>query len=272
MADLDETESIPGDATPDEQLSWGKEPPESDEREFLRGPLTRLRELYSAWRIFLEFIYGFRRMHFVGPCVTVFGSARFPEGHRYYAMARETGELLARASFTVVTGGGPGVMEAANRGAVEGGGFSIGCNIELPQEQHPNRYLHLWLEFRHFFVRKVILAKYSVGFVALPGGFGTLDEIFEIATLIQTGKVDQFPCVLMGREYWEPLTDFVQVRMKAAGTIAPEDTNFVFLTDSPREAVEHVRRHAQAFGEKALLRPRKIRWLEPRMPSTLRRE
>ena len=157
-----------------------------------------------AARIFCEFIRGFRTLHFVGACVTVFGSARFTENHPYYDLARQCGAELAKAGFTVMTGGGPGIMEAANRGAKETGGRSIGCNIQLPREQKPNPFVDQWITFRHFFVRKVMLVKYSYAFIALPGGFGTLDEIFETATLIQTGKIRDFPLVLMGIEYWRP--------------------------------------------------------------------
>ena len=164
---------------------------------------------------------GFRALHFVGPCVSVFGSARFKAAHPYYALGREVGARLARVGFTVMTGGGPGLMEAANRGAKEAGGRSVGCNIELPHEQRPNPYLDHWVTFRHFYVRKVMLVKYSYAFVALPGGFGTLDETFEVATLVQTGKVREFPIVLMGCDYWRPLIDFVRNRLLVEGTIDP---------------------------------------------------
>jgi hypothetical protein len=183
---------------------------------------------------------GFRALHFVGPCVTVFGSARFKADHPYYDLGREMGARLARAGFTVMTGGGPGIMEAANRGAREAGGRSIGCNIELPQEQQPNAYLDRWITFRHFYVRKVMLVKYSYAFIAMPGGFGTLDEMFEIATLVQTGKVREFPIVLMGRDFWSPLTAFVRNRLLVEGTIDPGDEQRLRLTDSPAEAVEWV--------------------------------
>ena len=185
-------------------------------------------------------MHGFRSLHFVGPCVTVFGSARFGEEHPYYALGREIGARLARVGFTVMTGGGPGVMEAANRGAKESGGRSIGCNIELPQEQKPNRYLDRWITFRHFFVRKLMLVKYSYAFVALPGGFGTLDEVFEVATLVQTGKIRGFPIVLIGREFWEPLLEFVRTRLVAEQAVAPEDATRFLVTDSPAEAVEAI--------------------------------
>ena len=183
---------------------------------------------------------GFRALHFVGPCVTVFGSARFKADHPYYELAREVGARLARRGFAVMTGGGPGIMEAANRGAKEVGGRSIGCNIELPREQVPNPYVDRFVTFRHFYVRKVMLVKYSYAFITMPGGFGTLDEMFEIATLVQTSKVKEFPLVLMGREYWRPLTDFVRNRLLVEGTIDPGDEQRFQVTDSPEEAVELV--------------------------------
>ena len=220
---------------------WGKVSADPDDRRFLAGPQSRLRELLWALRILCEFIRGFRALHFLGPCVTVFGSARFPETHRYYEMARRVGALLARDGFTVMTGGGPGIMEAANRGAREAGGRSIGCNIELPKEQQPNTYLDRWVTFRHFFVRKVMLVKYSYAFIAMPGGFGTLDEVTEAATLIQTGKISHFPLVLMGVEFWKPLLDFMRGTLIKEGTIGPDEVDF-FVTDSPEEAAAHVRR------------------------------
>lgn len=230
----DGTGEVSGAAGPD----WGKDPGPPDVIRFLEGPQPRGFELWHAVQIFAEFIRGFRALHFVGPCVTVFGSARFAETHRYYAMGRAVGARLARAGFTVMTGGGPGIMEAANRGAREVGGRSLGCNIELPHEQRPNPYLDRWITFRHFFVRKVMLVKYSYAFVALPGGFGTLDEVFETATLIQTGKIQQFPLVLMGREYWAPLLAFLRDRLASEGTIEPADAERFIVTDSPEEAVE----------------------------------
>ncbi|HZW09373.1 MAG TPA: TIGR00730 family Rossman fold protein [Phycisphaerales bacterium] len=187
-------------------------------------------------------IKGFRALHFTGPCVTVFGSARFGEDHRYYAMAREVGRALAEAGYTVMTGGGPGVMEAANRGAKEAGGISIGCNIKLPREQQPNPYLDKFVEFHYFFVRKVMLVKYSVAFVVLPGGFGTMDELFEVGTLIQTGKVEKFPVVVMGRDYYANLGEFVRDTMVEEGTIDPVDLQLFTATDDPAEAVERILR------------------------------
>src|SRR5262252_5987902 len=193
-----------------ELAEWGKKPTATAEIRFLQGPQKRGFELWRATGIFFELLGGFRALHFVGPCVTVFGSARFKEDHPYYEIAREVGRGLARSGFTVMTGGGPGVMEAANRGAREAGGRSIGCNIELPQEQKPNAYLDRWITFRHFFVRKVMLVKYSYAFVALPGGFGTLGEIFETATLIQTHKIRDFPLILVVKDFWRPLLDFLR--------------------------------------------------------------
>jgi uncharacterized protein (TIGR00730 family) len=220
-----------------ERDQWGKAAHPQEEIHFLQGPQQRSSELWRAVRIFFELLSGFRALHFVGPCVTVFGSARFKEDHAYYEAARQVGALLARAGFTVMTGGGPGIMEAANRGAKDVGGISIGCNIELPSEQKPNPYLDKWFTFKHFFVRKVMLVKYSYAFIALPGGFGTLDEIFETATLIQTGKIKQFPLVLMGKDFWRPLLDFMRDRLVANKTIDPADTERILLTDSPEEAV-----------------------------------
>lgn len=220
---------------------WGKASGTPEEQYFLEGPRTRRFEFFRAIRILMEFIRGFRRLHFVGPCVTVFGSARFHEDNEYYQLARRVGAELAGVGFTVMTGGGPGIMEAANRGAKEAGGTSIGCNIVLPMEQKPNPYLDRWITFRYFFVRKVMLVKYSYAFVALPGGFGTMDEIFETATLVQTGKIRDFPLVLMGLDYWRPLIDFVRSRMIPEKTINPEDATRIILTDDPEEAAHCVR-------------------------------
>jgi hypothetical protein len=240
---------------------WGKGTRNPEEGRFLEGPRSRSQELVRAFRIFWEFLRGLRALHFVGPCVTVFGSARFPEDHRYYVQAREVGARLARVGFTVMTGGGPGIMEAANRGAREAGGRSIGCNIQLPHEQQPNPYLDLFLEFQHFFVRKVMLVKYSYAFVVLPGGFGTMDEIFETVTLIQTGKIRHFPVVLMGSDYWAPLLDFLRARMVAERTITPQDLEILTVTDDPALAVDTVLAAARTeFGLRweAAPRPRRV--------------
>lgn len=216
---------------------WGKAAGSFDEEQFLQGPQARLQELWRTVRIGREFLRGFRSLHFAGPCVTVFGSARFQEGNRWYTLAREMGGRLASAGFTVVTGGGPGIMEAANRGAKEAGGRSVGMNIVLPHEQEPNPYLDRFIEFHYFFVRKVMLVKYSYAFVVLPGGFGTLDEIYETAVLIQTGKIEDFPLVLMGLDYWRPLLDFMEGPMVRSGTIEAADFDRILATDDPDEAM-----------------------------------
>jgi uncharacterized protein (TIGR00730 family) len=255
------TEHLPSPA-PDQQPPWGTAPPEDPERQFLSGPQDRSSELVRTLRIAWEFTRGFRKLHWVGPCVTVFGSARFPETHPYYELSRETGRAISRAGFTVMTGGGPGLMEAANRGAIETGGRSVGCNIELPLEQAPNKYLDTFVEFRYFFVRKVMLAKYSYAFVALPGGFGTLDELFEVSTLIQTGKIRNYPTVLIGKEYWEPLITFLRERPLAMGTIDAIDLARFHVTDSPQEAADYIREIAmKSFGLRYRTPPRKRRFL-----------
>ncbi len=227
----------------------GENPVVREERQFLEGPRSRIGELFRAFRIFGEFIRGFRQLHFLPPCVTVFGSARFDENHRHYQLARAVGAELARSGLTVMTGGGPGIMEAANRGAHEAGGLSIGCNIRLPHEQEPNPYVDRFIEFRYFFVRKVMLVKYSYAFVVCPGGFGTLDELFEAATLIQTRKIANFPLVLMGVDYWQPLMEFVRGTMLAQGTIHQEDVDRILVTDDVEQAVRHIHHSVvQRFG------------------------
>ena len=241
-----------------ETTEWGKCPPSREDIVLLEGPARRGSELLRALRICGEFIYGFRQLHFLGPCVTVFGSARFPEEHPHYQLAREMGGRIARTGFTVMTGGGPGIMEAANRGAREAGGRSVGCNIRLPVEQQPNPYLDRFVTFRHFFVRKVMLVKYSYAFVVLPGGFGTLDEIFETATLIQTGKISNFPLVLMGVEYWRDLRELLE-GMVRAGTIEARDLERIVFTDSPEHAIDVIETQAtKAFGLQR--RARRPRW------------
>jgi uncharacterized protein (TIGR00730 family) len=240
---------------------WGKAPGPPEIERFLQGPQPRGFELLRALRIFWELLRGFRALHFLRPCVTVFGSARFNEDHTYYRLARDVGSRLARAGFTVMTGGGPGIMEAANRGAKEAGGYSVGCNIELPEEQRPNSYLDRWITFQHFFIRKLMLVKYSYAFIALPGGFGTLDEIFETATLIQTKKIREFPLVLMARDYWQPLLTFFQDRLIASGTIDRSDCDRILVTDSAEEAVQTVTEIAlRQLGLSYGPRPKR-RWL-----------
>ena len=246
--------------TPEARAQWGKTAATPEEQLFLRGPHGRGFELGRAIRIFRELIHGFRGLHFVGPCITVFGSARFPPESRYYVLTRELGARIAEAKFTVMTGGGPGLMEAANRGAKEAGGVSIGCNIVLPQEQKPNPYLDKFVEFHYFFVRKVMLVKYSYGFVAAPGGFGTLDELFEVATLIQTGKIKNFPVVLLGVEYWKPLIEFIRGSLLMNSAINPQDLEHLLVTDSPAEAVDFIKKAGtENFGLRYVpQRPRKI--------------
>jgi uncharacterized protein (TIGR00730 family) len=243
-----------------ESSVWPASTPDAAERLFLQGPHARRHELRQAVRVFGECIRGFRALHFVGPCVTVFGSARFGSGHPYYELGVDLGARLAEAGVTVMTGGGPGLMEAANRGARRAGGRSIGCNIRLPQEQQPNPYLDRMVEFRYFFIRKLMLVKYSYAFVALPGGFGTLDEIFETAVLIQTGKIKRFPLILLGVEFWSPLMSMIRERLLTAGTIDPGDVERLTLTDSPDEAVARIREVAMRdFGLTYGPRPRP-RW------------
>jgi len=232
------------------------------ERRFLEGPHGRTIGFAQSARVFVEMFRGFRALHFVGPCVTFFGSARFPEDNPYYGLARSAGFALAKAGFTVVTGGGPGIMEAANRGAKEAGGETVGCGIKLPHEQAPNPYLDTWMEFNYFFVRKVMLVKYSFGFIVLPGGFGTFDEVFETATLIQTGKIRDFPVVLMGSEFWLPILEFLRVSMVGEGAIDKTDLDRIIVTDDPEWAAEVVRHAAfSKFGVRYAQRVRRRWWL-----------
>ncbi len=211
------------------------------EKSFLSGRRDREQDLESAVRIFLEILRGFEELDFSGPCVTVFGSARFSDGHPYSETAKELGQRLAEEGFAVMTGGGPGVMEAANRGAREAGGVSIGCNIHLPKEQVPNPYLDKFVEFEHFFVRKVMLVKYSSAFVVMPGGFGTLDEAFEVVTLVQTEKLESFPIVAMGGSFWNELREFITDTMLAAGTISEADLDVMQLADDVETAIRIIR-------------------------------
>ena len=234
--------------------------PQKKERLFLQGPRPRLKELWNITRIAWEFLRVFRVLHFVGPCITVFGSARFTEGHRHYEMTRAIGRGLANAGFTVMTGGGPGLMEAANRGAKEAGGTSVGCAIQLPREQAVNRFLDRFLTVRFFFVRKVALLKYSFGFVVVPGGMGTMDELFEALTLIQTRKVEDFPVVVVGMGYWHALRHLLQ-DMARQTSIDPNDLALVLFTDSVEEAVAHIERHAVTKFGLVRTRPRRSRLL-----------
>jgi uncharacterized protein (TIGR00730 family) len=198
---------------------------------------------WRTLRILSEFVEGFDALAQVGPAITVFGSARTAPGDPTYELARAIGRRLAEAGFAVITGGGPGVMEAANRGCQEGGGLSVGCNIELPHEQGTNAYVDLGVEFRYFFARKVMFVKYADGFVILPGGLGTLDELFESLTLIQTGKVRLFPVVLVGRSYWTGLLDWMRDTMLQAGTIGELDLGLFHVTDDPDEVIDYIKTH-----------------------------
>ncbi|MEP7118143.1 MAG: TIGR00730 family Rossman fold protein [Acidobacteriota bacterium] len=237
----------------------------------LEGPRSRIRELGTILRAGRDFIRGYRALHFVGPCVTIFGSARLGESHPSYAQAREMGAAVSRLGFTVMTGGGPGVMEAANRGARDAGGPSVGCNVELPFEQHPNAYLDRSVTCRYFFVRKVLLFKYSYAFVALPGGLGTLDELTEALTLIQTGKIRQYPVVLLGTSFWQPFVEMLRA-MVAATTIGPNDLDLMLVTDSVADATLHIERHAiQRFGLTKAARPSPWKMLGERALSAGRR-
>lgn len=209
-----------------------------EDRYLLEGPRSRTAEFFRVLRIAREFIHGFRKLHFLGPCVSVFGSARFDEDHEYYKLARQIGAELARIGFAVMTGGGPGIMEAANRGAKDANGTSVGCNIILPHEQDANPYIDILATFNYFFVRKVMLIKYSQAFVIMPGGYGTMDEAFEAATLVQTGKILNFPIVFVGKKYWGPMFEFLEETLIAQGTISEFDVHRFLLTDSVEEVIE----------------------------------
>ncbi|WP_339837121.1 TIGR00730 family Rossman fold protein [uncultured Maribacter sp.] len=219
-----------------------------DESLFVRGPLSRFKELSFAFKVFFSFIKAFRKMHFIGPCVTVFGSARFTKSSEHYKNAEKIGAALAKTGFTVMTGGGPGVMEAANKGAFEAGGNSVGCNIILPFEQNPNPYLDKWINIPYFFLRRVILVKYSYAFVVMPGGIGTLDELFEALTLIQTKVIQDFPVVIFDSEYHKELCEHIQL-MAENESISPEDMKLLFVTDSVEDVIKHIETYSiKKFG------------------------
>jgi uncharacterized protein (TIGR00730 family) len=204
---------------------------------------------WRALRILAEFVEGFDALASLGPAITVFGSARVNEGSPAYETAREIGRLLAKDGYAVITGGGPGVMEGANRGCQEAGGMSVGCNIELPHEQDINPYVDLGVEFRYFFARKTMFVKYADGFVILPGGFGTMDELFEALTLIQTGKIQHFPIILVGKAFFGGLIDWMRATLLAEGMISPGDIDLIALTDDPKEVIEIVRTAALRTAE-----------------------
>lgn len=210
----------------------------------------------DSWQIFkimAEFVDGFEKLAKIGPCVSIFGSARTKQDSKYYKLAEDIARLLTESGYGVISGGGPGIMEAANKGAYEAGGKSVGLNIELPFEQFHNKYIDRdkLLEFDYFFVRKVMFMKYSQGYIVLPGGFGTMDELFEAITLIQTGKIARFPIVLVGKQYWEPLMDWVENQMLEEGNISADDLNLYRLVDTAEEAAAHIVR----FYEKYVLKP-----------------
>jgi uncharacterized protein (TIGR00730 family) len=251
--------------TPDPSGSALTASPERADEIFLEGPRSRLDEFITVLRVVRDFLRGFRGLHFVGPCVTVFGSARVKADSPNYELARQMGAALARLGFTVMTGGGPGIMEAANRGAKEIGGRAVGCGIELPLEQKPNAYLDRCVTMHYFFVRKALLVKYSYAFVVMPGGAGTLDELFEALTLIQTGKIKNFPIVIMGTQYWKELLEFIN-KMAEFGMISPTDVSLVYATDSVEEAIGHIHSKAiEPFGLRLTTRLRRhLPWLGER--------
>lgn len=225
---------------------------------FLRGPRLRRKELRTLMHVTREMLSGFRRLHFVGPCVTIFGSARMRDGDWEYEMARRMGAAVSRLGFTVMTGGGPGIMEAANRGAKDAGGQSVGCNIQLPEEQVPNDYLDISIDFKYFFVRKLMMVKYSYAFIVMPGGFGTVDELFEALTLIQTAKISDFPVVLMGKSYWSPLQAQLD-HMVTNRMIRSEDLELLCVTDDVEEATRHIETSAvERFRLHQRLRPLRV--------------
>ncbi|MCK0130598.1 TIGR00730 family Rossman fold protein [Flavobacteriaceae bacterium F08102] len=231
-----------------------------EEAQFLGGRRSRVKEFVSVLSIGFEFIKGFRKLHFTDPCITVFGSARFEEDNAYYKSAREFSTLASKKGFTIMTGGGPGIMEAANRGAKDVAGKSIGCNIKLPKEQQPNPYLDFNLSVNHFYIRKVLLLKYSYAFAVFPGGFGTMDEFFETLTLLQTKKISNFPVVLFGKDYWSPLLDQLN-QMERVGTISKDDLQLFCVTDSVTEGMEYINaKLEEKYGGPIKFKPTKRRW------------
>ena len=224
-----------------------------------KGPLASI--AHDSWRLFRimgEFVEGFEEMGKLGPCVSFFGSARVTDDDPMYWACVDTARRMGEAGFGVITGGGPGMMEAANRGARMAGAMSVGCNIELPFEQRTNEYVDLSINFRYFFVRKTMFVKYAQAFVIFPGGFGTLDELFEALTLVQTGKVRDFPIILFGSDYWNGLMEWIEGPMAMSGKISPEDLRLLLITDSPDEAVAHVKenyeKHLDRLVEKRAAR------------------
>jgi len=235
--------------------------PNTSDIQFLEGPRSRTKEFKFAFETMVDLIKGLRGLHFVGPCITIFGSARFKEDHPYYELTRKAAAEFARLGFTILTGGGPGLMEAANRGAKDVGGRSVGCNIQLPVEQRPNPYLDKWVYMKHFFLRKVLLVKYSFAFVVVPGGYGTLDEYFEALTLRQTNKIKDFPIIIFGKEYHRELTEHIKV-MCEDGTISEEDSKLYLVTDDIDEAVKLiVEKSIKRYGLKPRNKYKPFKWL-----------
>jgi uncharacterized protein (TIGR00730 family) len=236
-------------------------PKYNPEIEFLEGPQSRWQDFRFALRTVFDLVKGYRVLHFAGPCICIFGSARFSEDNVYYKQARELSARIAKLGFTIMTGGGPGIMEAANRGARDVGGKSVGINIELPFEQKENPYLDKFVNIKYFFVRKTLLIKYAYGFVCMPGGFGTMDELFEAMTLIQTGKLKNFPIIIFNREYHKNLLELID-DMKNAGTISPEDLDLLMVTDDMDEAVQHIKNVIGRFDLKAEKKFAPLAWLD----------
>ncbi len=230
------------------------------EKKFLEGPRTRWQELKYVIGILQQFIKGFRAMHFIGPCITIFGSARFKEDHPYYKMARQVAAEMSKLGFAIMTGGGSGIMEAANRGAKDIGGRSIGCNIVLPLEQKPNRFLDRFVNINYFFIRKELLRKYSLAFIVLPGGFGTLDEFFETLTLIQTKKMENFPLVIMGLDYHKHLIEHINTLL-VAKTIAEEDLKLLLFTDNVDKVTQHITQYAVTNPKLRVIKKQKPIWV-----------
>ncbi len=226
-------------------------------------------ETWRVFRIMSEFVDGFESLRNVGPAISVFGSARTRRNDWAYKVTVQATEILSRRGYSIISGGGPGIMEAANRGAKRGKGLSIGLNIQLPLEQKPNRFQDKSLVFRHFFSRKVMFVKYASGYLILPGGFGTLDEFFESLTLLQTGKIRRFPVVMMGKKYWTGLLKWMGDTMVAEGTISSSDLNYFYLTDDPRQAADHIVRFHKERVLPAGEERRKVAALPPEEPPTL---
>jgi uncharacterized protein (TIGR00730 family) len=231
------------------------------EIQFLHGPQSRLKEFKFAFQTIMDLFRGLRGLHFIGPCITVFGSARYQEDHPYYMLTRKAGAAFAKLGFTILTGGGPGLMEAANRGAKDVGGRSVGCNIKLPVEQQPNPYLDKWVYMKYFFIRKVLLVKYSFAFVVMPGGFGTLDEYFEALTLIQTRKINDFPIIIFGKEYHQELIEHIEV-MRKNNTIGETDNQLFLVTDDIDEAVQLIlEKSIKKYGLRPQTKFKPFKWL-----------